>query len=530
MQETVAVSTTAASRTQADRWKSLVVALSLANLCYLRLWSELLTYSRPDLYLMVVPYRRADYLAIMINVVLAGLAGWAVALLVERSGSRALRFAGRAVFLLLLLVPLNAVRSILGNSHELFRSPLLMLIGTRGTLLLGVCLALAVVFVFWRWPSQLVQLAVTVLLILSPLLPLNFGQAAWRLARYDAAEFRDATPPPPVGLKRTPRVVWVILDDWDQRLTFIDRPSRIRLPEIDRLRRESFYAANAYPPGSGTAISIPALTTGRPVTNVEQLGPAELMLRHGPGQPSTSWSREPNVFQAARAAGFDTALLGFFHPYCRVIPSGLTHCEWFYMSRQYNSMGATLPELVPNQTRSLFETSLFSLFGQSLTTIDHARTYRKMMPRAVSLATNPAYGLVFIHLGCPHPPHAFNSRTGRFDLKNSAIQGYADSLVLADRTVGQIRRALERAGMWDSSTVLFSTDHSYVSAEAFDGRFDPRIPFLLKMAGPVSAIDFQPKFNTLITSELLMSVLRSEVRTPQDAARWIEAHRDGPAQ
>jgi hypothetical protein len=529
MQETVAVPTAAAYRAHAGTWKTLVVALSFANLCYLRLWSELLTYSRSDLYLMVVPYRRADYFAIMLNVLLVGFAGWAASLLVERSGNRALRFAGRAAFLLLLLVPLNAVRSILANAHELLRSPLLMLIGTRGVMLLGAFLALATLLVLWRWPAQLVRAAVALLLILSPLLPLNFGQAMWRLARYDATEFHNATPPPPVAQKRMPRVVWVILDDWDQRLTFVNRPARIQLPEIDRLRRESFYAANAYPPGPGTAISAPALITGRPVSNVEQRGPAELILHHGKGQPATSWSQEPNVFHAARAAGFDTALVGYYHPYCRVIPSGLTHCEWWYMSRQYNSMGSTIGELIPNQTRSLFETSLYSLFGQSLTTIDHARTYRAMLARSVALAADPAYGLVFLHLGCPHPPHAFNSRTGRFDLKNSAIQGYADSLVLADRTVGAIRRALEQAGMWDSSTVLFSTDHSYVSAEAFDGRFDPRIPFLLKMAGPVSAIDYQPEFNTLETSGLVMAILRREVATPQDAARWIEAHRTVPA-
>jgi hypothetical protein len=525
MQETLPVPAAAGSAVRPDVWKILAVALSLANLCYLRLWSELLTYSRADMYLMVVPYRRADYFAIMLNVLLAGLAGWAAALLVERSGSRAVRFVGRGVFLLLLLVPLNAMRSVLANSHEYLRSPLLMLIGTRGVALLGVALALGVLFVLWRWPSQLLRASEAVLLILAPLIPLNFGQALWRVARYDATEFRDAAPAPPLGQKRMPRVLWVILDDWDLRLTFLDRPARIQLPELDRLRRESFYAANAHPPGPETPISLPALITGRPVSKVEQRGPAELILRHGEGKPETSWNKEPNVFDAARAAGFDTALVGYFHPYCRVIPSGLTHCEWWYMSRQYNSMGRTLGELIPNQTRSLFETSLFSLFGQSLTTSDHARTYHGMMASALAVATNPAYGLVFVHLGCPHPPHAFNSRTGRFDLKNSAIQGYADSLVLADRTVGEIRRALERAGMWDTTTVLVSTDHSYVSAEAFDGKYDPRIPFLLKMAGPTSAIDYKPEFNTLLTGDLLLAVLRREVSTPEDAARWIEAHR-----
>jgi hypothetical protein len=37
------------------RLRDLFIALSLANLCYLRVWSELLTYTRSDTYLMKLP-------------------------------------------------------------------------------------------------------------------------------------------------------------------------------------------------------------------------------------------------------------------------------------------------------------------------------------------------------------------------------------------------------------------------------------------------------------------------------------------
>ena len=65
---------------------------------------------------------------------------------------------------------------------------------------------------------------------------------------------------------------------------------------------------------------------------------------------------------------------------------------------QYNTMGRTLAELIPDQTRSLFETSLFSVFGQSLSTREHSRTYREMLGRALAAATDPAYGFT------PGPP------------------------------------------------------------------------------------------------------------------------------
>src|SRR6266404_889647 len=44
------------------------------------------------------------------------------------------------------------------------------------------------------------------------------------------------------------------------------------------------------------------------------------------------------------------------------------------------------------------------------------------------------------------------------------------------------RCSIENAGTWGETTVLFTSDHPYREAESFDGKSDPRIPYLLKMA------------------------------------------------
>ncbi|HEX8985243.1 MAG TPA: sulfatase-like hydrolase/transferase [Bryobacteraceae bacterium] len=505
-------------------WVEAAAAFSFANLCYFRVWSELLTYSRADAYLMKLPYSRAAYLAVMLNVLMVGAAGWALASLVQSSRSRTVWVAARSVFFALLLVPLNALRSVLANTYDYLRSPLFDLLGIRGVLLLAAVLAAAALTIVLRWPEQLLRAARAVLLILSPLVLFTFAQAMWRAATYDASEFRDRATAPPLGQKRAPRVLWVILDEWDYRITFVNRPAGLPLPEMDRLRRESFSADNAAPPGPETLISMPALLTGRAVSDAFKRGPSELLLvRPGEARPVT-WRGRPNIFDSVRTAGFDTALVGWYHPYCRELASSLTHCEWWKMSMQYNTMGRTLAELIPGETRSLFETSLLSAFGQSLSTSDHSRTYREMMVRALAVATDPAYGFTLLHLPVPHAPHAYSRRTGRFDLKNSPIRGYADSLALADRTIGDIRRALEKAGLWDSTAVLFTSDHGYRSAKAFDGRSDPRIPFLLKLPGQAAGMEFAPPFDTLLTGRLLLAILRREVATPRDAVAWIGAH------
>src|SRR5262245_6584488 len=64
--------------------QDLFIALSLANLCFLRVWSQLLTYTRADTYLMLAPPSPQTYVALMLDVlVLAGLV-WLGITLVRR--------------------------------------------------------------------------------------------------------------------------------------------------------------------------------------------------------------------------------------------------------------------------------------------------------------------------------------------------------------------------------------------------------------------------------------------------------------
>jgi len=83
---------------------------------------------------------------------------------------------------------------------------------------------------------------------------------------------------------------------------------------------------------------------------------------------------------------------------------------------------------------------------------------------------------------------------------------------------------MEQAGVWDSTTVLFTSDHENRQAAALDGKSDTRIPYLLKLASQKTGIGVSERFNSVVTADLLLDVLRGEVVTPQDAAGWLRAH------
>jgi hypothetical protein len=78
---------------------------------------------------------------------------------------------------------------------------------------------------------------------------------------------------------------------------------------------------------------------------------------------------------------------------------------------------------------------------------------------ALELAADRTAGLVLIHLPVPHPPAIYSRARGAFNAEDSA--SYLDSLALADRTLGELRAALEQSGLWDRTAVLVSADHGW---------------------------------------------------------------------
>ena len=505
--------------------RAFLVALSFANLAYLRIWSEVLTYGHADTYLMTTPPRPVEYIALMANVLVAATVIWGLSILAGRMlTGKNFRFAEMAV-VVGLCIPLNALRAVLSNYFPYLKSPMIELLGLHGVMILGACIAVfgLIATVFFH---RVLSLAITsVLLVLSPFCVVTFAQAIMRAARYDDINFQNKPQIPlAAGAKKSPRVVWFIADEWDYRLTFVDRDKTLPLPEMDRLRATSFFADKAYPPGPETPVSIPGYYTGRLVQGVRYDGPRELQITYRGQTAAVPWSTQPNVFKHARELGFHTAMVEWFHPTCRVL-NGLDYCSWRPLAMQYNSMGEGFPQVLLHQTRSLFETNLFSLFGRSLTSSQHTGVYQAILHEAESLSVNPEAGFTVVHLPIPHAPHTYNRKTQDFTLGNSPVAGYIDSLALLDRTIGELRRTMENAGTWDATTVLFTSDHPYREAEALDGKTDLRIPYLLKLGSQKQMLSYGEPFNTVLTGELLLAVLRGEVTDPAGAASWLDRNR-----
>ena len=386
----------------------------------------------------------------------------------------------------------------------------------------------AVSIIFLRWRHWVFQAAVITILILSPFAALTLFRAAIHL--FDdphSIQLADKPLAPFSGKSRVARAqVYVFLfDELDYRLAFAERPSSIFLPELDAFRQQAIFALNAYPPASETMVSIPALVTGKRISGVEPINAEELMIKIDGEKTSIPWSHLPNIFSESRSLGFGCGLVGWTHPYGRVLGTNLEECSWYELANISNSTGDNLGSKIVNQFRTLLETPTFSVFGQSLTVKKSIATYQNLLRDALEILGRIDLAVIFIHFPIPHPPYAYHPGKSDFSVANNRYSGYLGNLVLVDRTLAEIRHDMEKSGTWDRSHIIITSDHWWRESTKFDGKGDHRVPFLVKLAGQEETINYQPAFNTLIIHDLILALLRGQIAQPKRVVEWI--HKNG---
>src|SRR4051812_33834548 len=88
--------------------RRMAIALALANLCFLRAWTELLTYTRANSFFMQLAPSPVHYAGLMTAVVVLALFLFAMTTIMHYKRGR-FAAVGRWVFVLALLLPATAV-------------------------------------------------------------------------------------------------------------------------------------------------------------------------------------------------------------------------------------------------------------------------------------------------------------------------------------------------------------------------------------------------------------------------------------
>jgi hypothetical protein len=160
------------------------------------------------------------------------------------------------------------------------------------------------------------------------------------------------------------------------------------------------------------------------------------------------------------------------------------------------------------------------------------------LDHSCEIAKDPSIGLALIHLPVPHPPPIYDRSLGTWSPAGRI--GYVDSVALADRTLGDLRSCLDRAGLTANTAILVSSDHGWRTAlwrgnpewtpedEAASHQDTSGSPFLLKLPQQTSPFVYDTAFDTVVTRRLIIGILNGRLTDLPDIAKEIDRDSKAP--
>lgn len=504
------------------------LSLSFANIVYLRAWSDLVPVRSADLFFRKTLPGIRLYFAIASDVIVLSL----LTFLLISIAPKLPGWVQRVLLIVAVVLVGLAMRAVGAESLDLLRSGLFRLLPPKVLFPVAALLGAVTIFIIFKFFSPAVRVARAVALAGAPCLILTFVGCLF----YQRAQ--APLPPDPHFAPRLAgsppvRVLWILFDEWDQRLTFPDRAPGTSLPILDALASRSLIATHAIAVEGkteavsqmATARALPSLLYGKRLADSSIEGPGTRRLVFADGESTIFGSRD-SIFSRVRSHGWNAAAAGWYLPYCRVFATQLTDCYWDQKYEQASSAGHHIPEAAVDETRMLFETSIFSAFGTSLVTARHAAEYETLLSAAQRYAADPTIGLAFIHFNIPHTPYFYNPGGERF---REPAAPYDDALQLVDRTVGEILSSLGPAGLDSNTAIILSSDHPARFSTRIDGRQDPRVPFIVHLPGNHVGMVADQEFSTILTANLALAIAAGEVKSLPDISEFLGVLRVGSA-
>ena len=517
-------------------WRRLLVCVSVAVCCFANTWVQL-TQSGTCYHAHLYPFSAVALPVLCLQAVIAAvlLAAWQFCRWSGLVRSRWLHYA----FLVACLVPLGIA------AVGLLQAAPFRLAGVVGSRLFWpavLLLALPLLAFALVRPFSASRIVRGLFLYMCPVLALVVFQGL-RLGalRYPPSAFQDGPLAPRLPTSTGPRVIWVIFDEMSQNQAFTYRPAGLALPHLDEMRSHGFYGTAAAAPGGSTEASMPALTIGEVVTAFRIAGPAQYMLRTASRTAPFSWSSAQNVFDQARGLGANSALVGWFHPYGRLLNRSLVSCYWANVPflPGAEEPEAPLPLIWAMGRRPLRQLSVVPLVGhfelfspRHLDAAERGQRFLSLVRHACQVVADPTIRLALLHLPVPHPPGFYDRVRG--ELSTRASSTYIDNLALADRTLGDLYRAIGSAGLAGRTIVLVSADHGWRrgwragpdwTAEeeaAFGHRNNMGVPFLVRFPVDEPAVVYNRPFNTVLTARLILDALAGRLTGSAQLSEWIE--------
>ena len=297
-----------------------------------------------------------------------------------------------------------------------------------------------------------------------------------------------------------PLVVWVIFDELSYNQVFEHRAHDLTLPHFDALKQMSTVFTNVQPVGYRTVKIVPSLLTGKVVDDYRFRFNNSFVV-HEAGVPGWQPVRGSNsVFGDAQRAGWRTAVVGWYNPYCTIYGDAIDDCYWMNLDR-IDGLMSQKDTFVKNTwspleqiVREIRAPAKADRRACNYDVKQRRSTDRDLQQHWTELLKTDQADFIFLHMSVPHSPNAWSRMND--DFTQFCNSSYLDNLALADRLLGQMLEILQSSPRWKDTTMIVQGDHGWridlwnwlpswtdEDEEASRGVFDPRPAVIIHQAG-----------------------------------------------
>jgi hypothetical protein len=389
--------------------------------------------------------------------------------------------------------------------------------------IIGLCADVAILFAFRRSVSRLseflsvVGYAYTILAIVRlahyPLTSFDLrAESARRPDAFHATTFSNTTPSP-----RRREVIWIIFDELDFNATLgVVAPQSPPMPALANLSERAVSATQAYSPARDTVMSLPALLSGYPPAGLK-LDIGRLWMRTRTAG-LRQFQEADSVFGRLPEGPSSAALLGYYHPYCELLPS-VSPCiapPFDNVGRWYDGVilagnriietAASLPAIssfVPTRLLSDFD----FMYRISEEQTDQFLRFLNLQDKS----------LIFMHINLPHMPAYYSQRALHYAVVGDDNEGYRHNLQLVDQLIATAVASLQQHNSTSDILLVVSTDHWLRTESPTKVQ---RIPWIAWHVGETQHTELKLPINTVHTADLVVDFLNQRVSNQADIANW----------
>ena len=404
-----------------------------------------------------------------------------------------------------------------------------------GPLLAAIWAALLLLLLlkFPLWYRRLVRVAEAVGIFLAVFGVCSLVQLlyvmSWKPGTQEIKAAWSGTAQPP---RQHPRVVWILFDELSYDQVFEHRAHDLVLPNFDALRAQSTVYTDVQPIGLKTVKVVPSLLSGAVIDDYRFRFNNTLAVHE---QDSGQWKKldgSGTIFGDAQKAGWRTAVVGWYNPYCTLYGTALDSCYWTNFDRMDGNM-AQRRSWRSNTARPLrdlaVEVQSPNLDYKQECDFDveqRYQTHRELDAKATSLIADDQADFVYLHFSTPHSPNIWSRINDHFVHKCGS--SYLDNLALADRELGRMMQMIRNSPRWKDTTVIVQGDHSWRvmlwdslaswtdedEQASRDETFDPRPALIIHRAGQTTGETDSRELPLLVVHGALENVLAGKPARP----------------